>query len=306
MSGDLVLRELTNKKAELLRAADKVYIVNAGRMNHGKSSLLNSLLGRGEVFKTRDVRETVVNQQECYGSNVYVVDTPGLDADDSDDEKAYDVYKKANFILFVHNPKTGELHKQEIEHLRTIAAVVGEKYFWQHMALVLTFSEEYEDEQIVEIKAKIENAISNHFKQTVPMFLVSNSTFEDARQETDPGNKSRYLEWSGIPDLQKFLTSHIPQWQLENLQLQEARFQTAQQDALKSIIAQCETIKKKIDLKKAKFDTAKSDLQKRIQKAAAEISQLESQLAGSENSARNAERDLEKLREQHQQEKDSY
>lgn len=306
MAEDAVLKKLIKQRNELQQAAEKVYIVNAGRMNHGKSSLLNSLLGRGEVFKTRDVRETVVNKQEVYRDNVFVIDTPGLDASSSDDEEAYEVYKKANFILFVHNPKTGELHRQEIEHLRKINNIVGENYFWRHMALVLTFSEEYEDDQMAEIQAKIEKTIAREFRQKINIFLVSNSTFEDFRNESDPDNKSLYLEWSGIPELRKFLTSHIPQWQRENFQLQEARFQTAQQDALRIIIAQREAVKKRIDQKKAKFDAVKKYLKKRIQKAAAEISQLESQLADSENSALRAERDLKNVRRQHKQEKSRY
>ncbi len=46
---------------DVVRAADEIYIVNAGRMNHGKSSLFNSLLDQ-EVFKADDVRTTVENQ----------------------------------------------------------------------------------------------------------------------------------------------------------------------------------------------------------------------------------------------------
>ena len=46
---------------EISRAANEIYVVNAGRMNHGKSSLFNSLLDR-DVFKADDVRTTVVNQ----------------------------------------------------------------------------------------------------------------------------------------------------------------------------------------------------------------------------------------------------
>ena len=65
---------------------DKVYIVNAGTTNNGKSSTFNSLLmleGKRElgqnVFKVQDVRTTVENQEAEYHNGVYLMDTPGLD-----------------------------------------------------------------------------------------------------------------------------------------------------------------------------------------------------------------------------------
>ncbi len=76
----------------MIDASGRIYIVNAGRMNHGKSSLLNSILGR-EAFRVADIRETRVNQEELYKDDVFLVDTPGLDADETDDREAFSVYK---------------------------------------------------------------------------------------------------------------------------------------------------------------------------------------------------------------------
>ena len=42
----------------LFQERKNVYIVNAGNMNHGKSSMFNSLLDK-EVFKAADIRTTV-------------------------------------------------------------------------------------------------------------------------------------------------------------------------------------------------------------------------------------------------------
>lgn len=114
-----IQKSLEQKRQNLLDATEKVYIINAGRMNHGKSSLMNAVLGK-EVFKVADIRQTVKNQYEEYQKNVFLVDTPGLDANSEDDQEAFKVYKKANYILYVHNPKIGELHKNELETIGRI------------------------------------------------------------------------------------------------------------------------------------------------------------------------------------------
>ena len=54
------------KIAEIDADAHKVNIINAGVMNHGKSSLFNSLLGKN-VFPEEDIRTTVKIQIEPWG-----------------------------------------------------------------------------------------------------------------------------------------------------------------------------------------------------------------------------------------------
>lgn len=54
----------------------ELYIVNAGRMNHGKISLFNALLDREE--KMADIRQTVRNRKAIYYKNVFLVDIPDL------------------------------------------------------------------------------------------------------------------------------------------------------------------------------------------------------------------------------------
>lgn len=87
-----IVEDLSAMRQDMIDASGRIYIVNAGRMNHGKSSLLNSILGR-EAFRVADVRETRVNQEELYKDDVFLVDTPGLDADETDDREAFSVYK---------------------------------------------------------------------------------------------------------------------------------------------------------------------------------------------------------------------
>lgn len=107
-SGDrcdnMILKTIVNNYEDQLNQiisdSDKFYLVNAGRMNHGKSSLLNSLTGQVEdVFEVQDKRTTVKNKTYQYNENTYFIDTPGLNANDSDDQEAIKAYKKANLIL---------------------------------------------------------------------------------------------------------------------------------------------------------------------------------------------------------------
>lgn len=122
---DNFIKEL--EKLQSIR--EDVYIVNAGRMNHGKSSLFNSLLDKN-AFETGDIRVTLKKTGEYYKSHVKFIDTPGLDADKKDDEEAFEAYNDANMVIFVHTPKVGELHKDELERINQIKGLFpSEEYF---------------------------------------------------------------------------------------------------------------------------------------------------------------------------------
>lgn len=96
-----ILREYQNDINNVVNEKEVFYLVNAGRMNHGKSSLLNSLIGQSEdYFEVQDRRTTVKNKEYQYDENIIFVDTPGLNADDNDDREAIKAYKKASLILF--------------------------------------------------------------------------------------------------------------------------------------------------------------------------------------------------------------
>lgn len=303
---EAVLHELTQKRKELRQAADIVYIVNAGLINQVKSSLLNSLLGRGEVFRGSGSRETNISQIEPYCQNAYLVDTPGFNADGANDAEICGIYEKACFILFVHSVKTGDLQRQEIDCLRTIANVVGEKYFWQHVALILTFSEECEEEQIAAIRTRIEQTIAGQFKQKMGVFLVSNACFVKAQRADDSEKKALYLERSGIPELQKYLTAHLAQWQRDNRQLQAERFQEAQKTALGKMSLRHGGTLMKIYQKRAEYAKLKNELQRLYYQARNKIYGLKARFSDAENSAQTAEKELSNLREQHEQEKAKY
>lgn len=195
---------------------NNVYIVNVGSMNHGKSSLFNSLLNRN-AFKAQDKRETKEPSDALWFDSVYLTDTPGLHADDVDDQKAREAYRKANMLVFVHTIKNGELHLPEIEALNALKALFneyGEKFFWEHFCLVLTFLEEVidEDDRIIIIDKILGDISRKCGGKDFPLFVVSNSIYADGIEEQD----SELIEFSGINQLRDFLTSNIQKWRGEN------------------------------------------------------------------------------------------
>jgi len=98
-----------------------IVVTCLGLYNHGKSSLLNVLVGdlKNLTFKTADTRETTENKKVKY-KNLTFVDTPGLNAQKNDDKRVMDAVKESDINIFVHNINTGEFVAKEIEFFHTI------------------------------------------------------------------------------------------------------------------------------------------------------------------------------------------
>lgn len=133
----------TSKRAlqrlnHLLRTADEPpRIAVLGKYNHGKSTLLNALVGT-DHFKVADRRETVAISEYEHDGAVWI-DTPGLDVDTTeiDDRQAQKaVFAIADFLLLVHRIDEGDLDRYEVKAFMDIAK--QDKNYRQKMALVFT------------------------------------------------------------------------------------------------------------------------------------------------------------------------
>ena len=205
--------------ANLGMSSDKnaVYIVNAGRMNHGKSSLFNSLLGR-EEFQAKDVRTTVKNKEVKWKDNIILVDTPGLDAVDEDTSKAYEAYYNADLIFFVHTVRTGELHDSEIEAIKKISKNFTKDYFWKHFCLVLSFKESVDTDSLEKITQESVNAINKACNaDEFAVFAISNSRYLKGVAE----NKKGLINHSGILELKDYIDDKVDEWYRESLDKNE-------------------------------------------------------------------------------------
>ncbi|WP_171405950.1 GTPase domain-containing protein, partial [Acinetobacter nosocomialis] len=117
---DKILSVLPNQAGQLARlvrlmqfACDPTITV-IGKYNHGKSRLLNELIGT-DIFSVADKRETI-QLAEHKQDQVRWLDAPGLDADVAavDDRHAFEaVWTQADIRLFVHSVREGELDATE-------------------------------------------------------------------------------------------------------------------------------------------------------------------------------------------------
>ncbi|WP_256661880.1 MULTISPECIES: GTPase [Gammaproteobacteria] len=97
-----------------------------GKYNHGKSRLLNELLGH-DAFAVADRRETVA-LSECERDGVRWLDAPGIDADvgvEDDRHAMQAAWLQSDIRLFVHAAKEGELDAQERALLGELRADAG-------------------------------------------------------------------------------------------------------------------------------------------------------------------------------------
>lgn len=203
---DTILNQYKKNLSQIIDDKRYVKIAVAGRMNHGKSSLLNSLIG-DNIFKVQDIRETTANSRYELFEDVLLVDTPGLDANINDDAIANVAYESSNIILFVHNYNVGDFHKGELEALKRIADFHNSEAFGDRFILVLTGKDAVTDQNDRElIKLKLLKDIKQFCGlQNFPIFEVSNTTFMKGKSE----NKEKLIVYSGIPTLLEYITSKI-------------------------------------------------------------------------------------------------
>ena len=203
---DIILNQYKKNLSQIIDDKRYVKIAVAGRMNHGKSSLLNSLIG-DDIFNVQDIRETTTNSRYELFEDVLLVDTPGLDANINDDAIANVAYESSNIILFVHNYNVGDFHKGELEALKRIADFHNSEAFGDRFILVLTGKDAVTDQNDRElIKLKLLKDIKQFCGlQNFPIFEVSNTTFMKGKSE----NKEKLITYSGIPTLLEYITSKI-------------------------------------------------------------------------------------------------
>lgn len=203
---DTILNQYKKNLSQIIDDKRYVKIAVAGRMNHGKSSLLNSLIG-DNIFKVQDIRETTANSRYELFEDVLLVDTPGLAANINDDAIANVAYESSNIILFVHNYNIGDFHKGELEALKRIADFHNSEAFSDRFILVLTGKDAITDQNDRElIKLKLLKDIKKFCGlQNFPIFEVSNTTFMKGKSE----NKEKLITYSGIPTLLEYITSKI-------------------------------------------------------------------------------------------------
>ncbi|WP_296813615.1 GTPase [uncultured Megasphaera sp.] len=224
--------EFEKQRQILASQGEKVYIVNAGNMNHGKSSMFNSLLDK-EAFKTEDIRTTVTCDEAPYRDNVIFVDTPGIGATAADDATAAEAYKKANLILFVHNPSVGELHAPEVDQIKKLIKLFPENAdFWKRFCLVLTYKETDKEQSLDTIQQHITDRIFKEFKvKDFPVFRISNTRYQKGRSE----NKKVLVDKSGVLELRSYIDGCLEALKKDSMALQVQRLTKLKEETCREI-----------------------------------------------------------------------
>ncbi|MGE4334443.1 MAG: GTPase [Pigmentiphaga sp.] len=185
-------------RLRVLAAGGAPVVTVIGKYNHGKSRLLNELLGH-DVFAVADRRQTVaLADREQDG--VRWLDAPGIDADvdNEDDRQALQAaWLESDIRLFVHAAKEGELDARELALLETLRA--DSERTARQLLFVLSQVDQLADEgEFDKVLAVIAQQLPG-----VPLHPVSSTRHRRGVE----GGKTLMVERSGIPRLRDALTS---------------------------------------------------------------------------------------------------
>lgn len=175
----------------LAEQAQDVRVAVFGKYNHGKSTLLNAIIGQ-EIFKPADKRETT-EVREYKHEDIIWVDTPGLDADvyGEDDRRAKEgAFNIADFLFIVHSVKTGELDKYETQLYCNLTK--QDKNYQNKMFLILTQIDQLEKFDLERVVGRIKEQF--HDLKIIP---VSATRYMRGISE----NKPVFVEKSGMTQL---------------------------------------------------------------------------------------------------------
>ncbi|OLL30194.1 hypothetical protein BTH42_19000 [Burkholderia sp. SRS-W-2-2016] len=187
-------------RLQILSDDSEPVVTVVGKYNHGKSSLLNELLGR-DAFAVSDRRETV-RLSDSVHDGVRWLDAPGLDADvgSADDREALRAaWLRSDIRLFVHAAKEGELDAKELALLAELDA--DRARTGRQTLVVLSQVDQLADD------AELQN-VANAIDRQRPG-IVLNAVSSMRHRKGLEGGKKLLLEKSGIPALQAALQTEL-------------------------------------------------------------------------------------------------
>lgn len=287
------IAEFQQKIIDIDSDCQNINIVNAGVMNHGKSSLLNALLGN-VVFPENDIRTTVQIQSENWFDNVYLVDTPGLSAEQEDDLVAADAYRRANMILFVHTVAVGELHENELNAINRIKKIFdNDKFFCDHLCLVYTNKDAISEEDLTQIVSKsLSDIKTNCGIEGFTTFTVSNTAYRDAVEEND----SMLITYSGIEAVSNYIKSKIPKLNEENNYFRGIRIDNEKKNILYEMYQEKDKIHATVDRKTEEIKQRQKNYLYKLESAISEYKTAQSKIHNEESQLQNLRNQLNSIR----------
>ena len=291
--------EFEKRIAKINEESRRIRIINAGIMNHGKSSLFNSILDE-EHFVEQDIRTTMVNKEIQWFDDVYLVDTPGLSAEISDDIEAYNAYQNANMIVFCHTAKVGELHSNELKAINNMKRFFeNDKFFWEHFCLVITFLDSDSQDNINVIKEKsLADIYANCEGEKFPIFLVSNSRYKKGKKE----NKEGLIKLSGILELREYLKEKTGLWRKEIDSVRMRRIRNEKENIIDELNNEKKCIESRIKIVKNDIKSKQKYFYNKLENIIIEKRYNDQNLEEKRRMLNSLEEDLNDLKEKHNRE----
>jgi GTP-binding protein Era len=186
---------------QLVDAGKLPVVTVLGKFNHGKSTLLNELIGQG-VFAVSDARQTT-NLDAFAKDGVRWLDAPGLDADVETEDDRHALrgsWEEADIRLFVHSAREGELDGSEKTLLAELAADAGHSR--RATLVVVTQIEEVGEETLAGILRVIKEQAGS-----LEVISVSAIRYRRGRE----GGKPLLIEKSGMLVLRERIAHAVRQ-----------------------------------------------------------------------------------------------
>jgi hypothetical protein len=171
-----------------------------GKYNHGKSMLLNELMGC-ITFDVADKRQTVALSERLL-DGVRWLDAPGLDADvgsDDDRHALHAAWTASDVRLFVHAAKEGELDGNELALMQQLQADSARTQ--RQTLFVLSQVDQLPDEAAM-------HAVCGAVGTQLPALAVHAVSSTRHRKGVD-SDKALLIERSGLPQLRAVLSAAL-------------------------------------------------------------------------------------------------
>ena len=190
-------RDAEISRLEQLADSDRPPVVTVlGKFNHGKSSLLNELIGES-VFAVSDARQTT-QLDALEQDGVRWLDAPGLDADvmSEDDRLALrGTWEVADIRLFVHSVREGELDGSEQALVTDLAA--DATHSRRAALVVLTQIDQVDEATLANVERIVRDQVG-----ALEVFPVSATRYKRGRED----GKQLMIEKSGMRALKRRIT----------------------------------------------------------------------------------------------------
>ncbi|MBN7575319.1 hypothetical protein C1H57_09055 [Clostridium sp. 2-1] len=244
-----VVKQVEDKIKQLIEEESRINIDSkikiscVGIYNAGKSTLLNTIVGK-QIFKEGDIPTTsTVDSYETEDAIYY--DTPGLNANNRDNKSAYNGYKESDVILFVSNIQSGGLSSAEAHFLKQIKNIMGTNDILKDNIIFLLSNKHRVDEEKIE---KVVQQYKKNIKEVLDIEIDQIYTYDAITYQNGiDTNEQLLIEASGFIQINKVLNELIKSKNKNIIDSREERLKIKRNEAQNAVDNMILQIKNDID-----------------------------------------------------------